>query len=427
MSNSNTSRSGDTQMGALLKLDKAELKSIKVAIMRRNVIEPNASGPFLRSLEDPSQLIVHYRPDEGTRPIFEREDIVVNKENQEERMVLTSSQGNDKTLAHRVTSRSSSRSTRSSSRGPQKEDKKKLSPEAHTSRDRSKEEYRSGEYYSSRSRRSNSNSRKAVYKSNTPPRSSGYQSRRSKSPRRSPEAHKRRERSPRSTHERRRTPPRYYTKQRHSRSPSGYKRAPPERRTTRSPPKVPEKSVSRRRSRTPPPRRSSRGRSRSYSPHHRSRYSRSPYRREDRRERSRRSRSRRSRSPRRRYDEDRHERREEYEPPRIPNPYFEGAEFWIPPMLQHRFLPRQMIPPGPFPYPFRPGIPPMVPPRMPFRPRIVYNSRPPRPRSTPSTSAAIESTSVVTTTTTAGTSKDNETVTITECVEDSEQPSVKTE
>ncbi|KAJ3646800.1 hypothetical protein Zmor_024371 [Zophobas morio] len=321
---------GETRMGARLKLDETELKSIKVSIVRRNISEPNTSEPLERSLEDPSQLVVHYRPDEGVRPIFDRGNIIVNTQRQEERMVVTSSEGNNKGLSHRPSSSSTV---------------------AHTSRAHSKEGYRTSEHYSSKSRRSKSNSR------NTPPR---YH--RSKSPRRSPEVHKKRERSPRRSHDR------------HSRSPSNHKTAPP------------EKLRSQHRSRTPPPRSSSRGRSRSYSPHYRSRRSRSPY----RRERSRRSRSRSSR----RYDEDRSERREKYEPPGIPNPYFGGAEFCFPnPMLHH------MMPPGPFPYPFRPGMPPMIPPRMPFRPRIGYNGRPPWPRTTPTTSAAVGSSSVVTTTT----------------------------
>ncbi|XP_063904409.1 female-specific protein transformer-like [Zophobas morio] len=329
MSICSNSRSGETRMGTCLKLDKTELKSIKVAIVRRNISEPNTnmSEALVRMLEDPSQLVVHYRPDEGIRPIFDRGNIIVNTQRQEERMVVTSSEGNNKGLSHRASSGSI---------------------EAHTSRDHSKEEYRrSSEHYSSKSRRSKSNS------GNTPPR---YH-------RRSPEPHKSRERSPRGS------------RHRYSRSPSSYKTA------------SSKKLRSQHRSRTPPPRSSSRGRSRSYSPHYRSRRSRSPY----RRERSRRSRSRSSR----RYDEDRSERREKHEPPRIANPYFGGAEFCFHnPMLYH------MMPPGPFPYPFRPGIPPMIPSIMPFRPRIGYNGRPPRPRTTPTTSAAVGSSSVVTTTTT---------------------------
>ena len=49
-------------MGTRLKLDETELKSIKVSIVRRNIGEPNTSEPLVRSLEDPSQLVVHYRP-----------------------------------------------------------------------------------------------------------------------------------------------------------------------------------------------------------------------------------------------------------------------------------------------------------------------------------------------------------------------------
>ena len=57
-----TFRSGETRMGARLKLDETELKSIKVSIVRRNISEPNTSEPLVRSLEHPSQLVVHYRP-----------------------------------------------------------------------------------------------------------------------------------------------------------------------------------------------------------------------------------------------------------------------------------------------------------------------------------------------------------------------------
>ncbi|XP_008196632.1 serine/arginine repetitive matrix protein 1 [Tribolium castaneum] len=167
----------------LMQLDKNELQSIKVKITRRNVNKPYNTALLQRGLEDPADLKVHLRPDEGVRPIFDREDVRVNLRFSDSPPVNPPKPGNDKAR----------------SRSPARH----RSPQPHTSRDYP----RRRDYHSPRHRRSSSRSKKVVYKT-SPPR---Y--RRSRSPRRS------RDRSPRDRYRRRTRSPSPYRRSRYSRSP----------------------------------------------------------------------------------------------------------------------------------------------------------------------------------------------------------------
>ncbi|XP_056641874.1 serine/arginine repetitive matrix protein 1-like isoform X1 [Diorhabda sublineata] len=104
--------------GVLANVSLVELESIRVGIKRRNINSNQPPGPVERSIDDPKYLVplVHSKKDHAPKykSIFDREDIVVNKE---ERLVLIDANMFDAPQNNRSDSKTRSNSTiRSKSR-----------------------------------------------------------------------------------------------------------------------------------------------------------------------------------------------------------------------------------------------------------------------------------------------------------------------
>ncbi|KAB0793331.1 hypothetical protein PPYR_12951 [Photinus pyralis] len=390
----------------LTRLSAHDLEGIKVVIRRPYLPDlPTSSPPVIEtSLDDPTSLVVHRRG-EGKRPIFDREELVVNvEEHLEERIVSTSPV---RTRA-RSGSRSRSRETykRSYSRSPsiesspkkfkssqpsksehfrrrsydggyprRKETRRELSPEPGTSK-RSKTPDRRGRQYGDSPKRYERKRSRSISPKRPYDRSSThkYSRPRSKSP------PGKRSRSP-------------YSRKR-SISPYSKRRqpSPPSRKTPARDNPPPASSKVTRRSRSPDDRNrrgySSSHRRRTPSPYHRRR-SRSPYRPRRRT---------RSKSPR----PTKHSSSSElqsYDETHAADFYYGAEAFWYPdPMLRPRFFPRGMIPPPvalprglfrPPPYMVRPYLHTLHPgfrPRTPVRP--FRPARPQTPTTTTTTTTA---------------------------------------